>query len=45
MNPFQELAQGVFIDGEICLLKIQQAKGGLLGQRTVCDKSVLSEIA
>ena len=42
MNPFQEVAQGVFIDGYICLLKRQWSKGGLLGRRPVYDNGAVA---
>ena len=44
VNPFQEVAQGVFIDCEIYLLKRQRANGGLHGQRPVCDNGAVSSL-
>ena len=45
MNHFQEVAQGVFIDGDISLLKRHQAKGGLLGRRPVCDSGAVAALS
>ena len=44
VNPSQEVAQGLFIDGDIFLLKRQQAKGGLLGRRPVCENGAVAEL-
>ena len=44
MNPFQEVAQGVFIDGEISLLNIHREKGGL-GRRPVCDNGAVAALS
>ena len=45
VNIFQEVIQGVFIDGNICLLKRHREKGGLLGRRTFCDKGAVTSLA
>ena len=45
MNPFQGVAQGVFIDGDICMIKRQRVKGGILGQRPVCDEGAVAALA
>ena len=44
VNPSQEVAQGLFIDGEICMLKRQQAKRGVLGRRPVCDYGAVAAL-
>ena len=45
VHIFQEVIQGVFIDGDICLLKRQREKGGLLGRRTFCDEGAVASLA
>ena len=45
MVPFLEVTQGLFIYGEICLIKIQRSKGGVIGQQPVCDDGAVAELA
>ena len=45
VNPFQEVAQGLFTAGEVCLLKRQRVKGRLIGGQPVCDAGAVAALA